>query len=538
MADTAPEMDDIIVIPEEHLALMTEEERLQYRQYLISVAVERDEWEPLLQAVIPKYASVPFAAHHKEFWEWAWKIERDTRPRPFVAIWPRGGAKSTTAEMAVAMLGARGKRGYCLYVSETQDQADDHVANIAGILESPEMSAAYPEMGERLLSKFGTSKGWKVNRLRTSSGFTVDAVGLEGGARGIKLDEQRPDLMVLDDIDGELDGEHITKKKIKTITRKLIPAGSGTVATIAIQNLVHENSIFAKLADGSADFLRTRIVSGPIPAIRNMTYAEQDGLFVITGGEPTWPEGQSLATCQAMINDMGITAFLAECQHATVAETGDMFDHINFAALKRTEAQLPSLRALTVWVDPAVTSTDHSDCMGINVDALGADKKYYRLFAWEARTSPLDAIKRGVKKAIEWGPLIPGGIPKVTVGVETDQGGDTWKVVFDKACEELREEGLLVGPAPRYKEKKAGGSGGGPKQARAQRMLVDYERDKFRHLEGTHLVLESALLRFPKTKPFDLVDAAFWSWDDLQTVSRKTKTRTAASVSIGAVSLN
>lgn len=528
--------DEIIVIPEEHLALMTDDERDQYRRYLISVAVQRDEWEPLLQAVIPSYASVPFGDHHRQFWNWAWQIEKDTRPDPFVAIWPRGGAKSTTAEMAVAMLGARGKRGYCLYVSETQDQADDHVANIAAILESPEMSKAYPEMGERLLSKFGTSKGWKVNRLRTSSGFTVDAVGLEGGARGIKLDEQRPDLMVLDDIDGETDGEAITAKKIKIITRKLIPAGSATVATIAIQNMVHENSIFAKLADGSADFLKKRIVSGPIPAIWNMEYAEQDGLFVITGGTPSWPEGQGLEVCQSMINDMGITAFLAECQHRTVAETGGMFDHINFGSLGRTEAELPSLRALVIGVDPAVTATDRSDCMGVNADALGADGKVYRLFSWEARTSPLDAMRRAILKAIEWGPKIPGGIPRAVVVVETNQGGDTWKVVFDKACEDLREEGKLVGPAPKYREEKATSSHGSKAQ-RAGLMLVAYERDQFRHLKGTNLVLEAALLRFPKVKPYDLVDAAYWSWAALNVSKHRTKTRTAVGVSI-ASSLN
>lgn len=521
--------DDLVVIPAEHLAHASPEEREVYRRYLIEKAVERDQWWSLLPAVIPGYASRPFADHHHRFWDWAWAIEVDSRPDPFVAVWPRGGAKSTTAEMAVAMLGARGKRRYCLYVSETQDQADDHVANVAAILESPEMEIAFPQMGERLLGKFGASKGWKVNRLRTSSGFTVDAIGLEGGARGIKLEEMRPDLMVLDDIDGELDGPHITAKKIKTITRKLIPAGASTVATLAIQNMVHEDSIFAQLVDGRADFLRKRIVSGPIPAMWNLEYAEIDGLFQIIAGTPSWPEGQGIETCQAMINDMGISAFLAECQHRTVVPSGGMFDHIPFGAIRRSIAQMPAMRRVVVWVDPAVTSTDSSDCMGVQADGLGADGMFWRLYSWEGRTSPLDAIKRALVKAIEWG--------ADTVGVETNQGGDTWRVVYDRACEELRREGVLVGPAPRYKERKAS-SAQGSKQTRAQQMLVDYERDRFRHLEGTHGVLEASLTRFPKTKPFDLVDAAYWSWYELSKAGRKAKVSSAARVSVGSATWN
>jgi hypothetical protein len=92
------------------------------------------------------------------------------------------------------------------------------------------------------------------------------------------------------------------------------------------------------------------------------------------------------------------------------------------------------------------------------------------------------------------------------VGIETDQGGDVWETVYQQASEELRAEGLLEGRAPRFAHAKAS-AGHGSKIARAERMLVDYERGKFVHLEGTHGALEAALKRFPRTKPYDLVDA-------------------------------
>ena len=433
---------------------------------------------------------------------------------------------STSAELATVTLGARQVRRYGLYISETQEQADDHVANIAALLESDNIEYAYPELGERMMGKFGSAKGWRRNRIRTSSGLTVDAIGLDSAARGIKLEAQRPDFMVFDDIDGELDSPHITEKKIKTITRKLIPAGSQDCAVLAIQNKVHDDSIFARLSDGRADFLNDRIVSGPIPAVWDMAYEEREGHYFITGGHASWPDGMTVDASQGLLNEIGLTAFLAECQHSTVSAKGGLFDHLNWAGMSVTEAELPRLRRVVVWLDPAVTSTDNSDCQGIQCDALGTDGLIYRLFSWEGRTTPLEAVKRAIRKAIEWN--------AESVGVETDQGGDTWESVYTQACEELRREGELLGSAPKFNSAKAG-QGHGGKMQRAQRMLVDYERHRIRHLKGTSSMLESALERFPKVKPFDLTDAAYWSWADLAEKLRRkpTKYRSAVGLSVG-----
>lgn len=275
-----------------------------------------------LRTLYPTYVTATFAAHHCDFWAWESAIEPGIRPDPFVGIWARGGAKSTSAELAVVDLGARSKRKYCLYVSGTQEQADDHVGNVAIMLESDALARYVPEMGERRLGKYGNSRGWRRNRLWTAHGFVVDAIGLDTAARGVKLEEQRPDLIVLDDIDDTEDSPATTRKKIDAITKRLLPAGSSDVAVLAIQNLVIPNGVFAQLADGRADWLARRMVSGPIPAVENLTYVTENGRHRITGGTPTW-EGQNLATCQAQLEDWGLMAFLTEAQH-DVEATGDM----------------------------------------------------------------------------------------------------------------------------------------------------------------------------------------------------------------------
>ena len=466
-----------------------------------------DPWKKWLHNLFEPYTRAKFSPRHIEFWDWIERVELGVRLPPFVAIWPRGGAKSTSAELAVVRLGAKAVRRYVWYVSATQDKADKHVDTIAAMLESRGVEKEHPDLGNRLIGKYGNSKGWRRSRLRTASGFTVDALGLDTGARGAKVEEARPDLIVLDDVDEKHDSLAIVEKKIETITTSLLPAGSNDCAVLFIQNVIHPDSIAARLVDGRADFLADRQVSGPYPAVVGLTYelrhdAELERpVYRITGGEATW-EGQSIEICQSQILQWGLSAFLQEAQHE-VEQTGGIWDHIEFQHIEA--ADLPEFVRVAVWVDPAVTSTDDSDSMGICAGGLTERGQLVMLYAWEAVTSPVDALKRAIRKGIELGAS--------TVGVETDQGGDTWGTVYQQACRELAAE-MGAARFPAFRSDKAG-AGYGSKVERNQRMLTDYESGLVLHATGTHGALERSLRRFPR-KPLDLADAAFWVWNDLR----------------------
>lgn len=433
--------------------------------------------------------------------------------------------------MGVGALGATGRRRYCLYVSRTQDQADDHVASIATLLEAPEMAAFYPAMASRRLGKYGQSRGWRVNRLWTASGFVVDAIGLDKATRGVKLEDVRPDLIVLDDLDEEDDTARDVERLIRRITKRLLPAGSRDLSVIGAQNKVHDDSVFAQLVDGRADFLHDRIISGPIPAVENLEYTQHDGRFTIVGGTPTWA-GMDLTVAQAKVDEWGISAFLSEAQHETEPPAGGMFDHLDFDAIHVRWEDVPALAVTECWTDPAVTNTDQSDAHGVQIDALGINGIIYRLYTWERRATPVGAIKTAIRQGATYG--------ATHVGIETDQGGETWGSVFREAREAVvaeveaellsaveredaegveRLQSLLLGvQAMQWKSAKAGSSQMS-KAARAQQwILPEYERPgpPVRHVLGTHNVLERALRRFPRSKPFDAVDAGAYSLNALR----------------------
>lgn len=466
-------------------------------------------WRTWLSTMFSGYVRPPFATYHADFWEWLWAIEAGQSSRPFVAIWPRGFGKSTSIEVASAVVAARSTRTYTLYVCATQQQADDHVQNVAGLFESDSFSKMYPQVSRRMIGKYGDSRGWRRNRLRTESGFTIDALGLDTAARGVKMDEDRPDLIIMDDIDDVLDSPGTVAKKITTLTKSIIPAGSENVAVLIGQNLIHEDGVVARLANGRADFLTDRIVSGPHPAITNLvTEVQKDGKTKITGGETTWPT-MTIAKLQTKLNSMGITAFLAEEQHDVGNLSEGIFGHVVFRHCKRTE--VPELDDIQVWVDPAVTDTDQSDAHGIQADGISRDGTLYRLYSWEARTSPEDSLRRAIRKARE--------LKASCVGVETDQGGDTWASTYELTWRKMTEptfdfpDGEIPPEEPMIEFRQAKAGAIGPKSHRGNQMLAAYERGEIIHVEtGTQDTLERALRRYLLRKPYDLVDAGFWSW--------------------------
>lgn len=456
-----------------------------------------------------------FASHHAEFWDWAWSIRDGERPRGFVAIWPRGGGKSSSVEMAVAMLAATGRRHYALYVCRTQRQANDHVQSIAGKLESAAFVERYPSIAAKAVSNVtGSVKGWSRSRILTASGFGLEAIGLDAAIRGVKYGDIRPDLIVLDDIDNRKDGPGAVEKNLTEIKTGIIPTGSDHVAIMAAQNLIHSNSIFSKLYRGEADMMVDAIISGPHPALLNPVIDYRDHPEIpgrrqayFVSGTPTW-QGQDLRACQRIMDDVGFSTFLTELQHQVDKTEGSIFQEINLDRLVVGWDEVPSLVRVVCWCDPAVTAKDQSDSNGIIIAGIDESGTIYILWCSERRAKPLETLKLAILKSIEYG--------AEKVGVETDQGGDTWQDVYWRAAEQLQKDGEIPEDSwlPQFAEDKAG-AGYGPKVQRGQQLLTEYERDVIRHRAGTHLTLHSALGRFPIRKPFDLVDAEFWAVNDL-----------------------
>jgi hypothetical protein len=265
-----------------------------------------------------------FAPHHLEFWDYVARISdgetvtiRDRVRDAFIAIWPRGHAKTTSMEMAIAYLIAKRARRFIVIISSAQNQANERVENIGSLLQSSPFREHYPQASTRWISDTGKRGAWNQRQLQTSNGVTVRAFGLDAAMRGANIEGNRPDLIMLDDIDDESDSGYMTEQKVRRIKNAVLPMGTENLVVFGAQNLILKGGVFDQLA-GDADWLVNRIVSGPHPALEGFRWTiveEPDRLgYRITAGKPTW-SGQGMAECQVELDQIGIESFQIELQH-------------------------------------------------------------------------------------------------------------------------------------------------------------------------------------------------------------------------------
>lgn len=316
-----------------------------------------DGYNSWLSNYFPHVANKSLAPHHHELWKWFENLRPGVRPKPRVVAWPRGGAKSSTAELAIAYLAKKLTRRFVLYVCNTQDQADMHVQSVARLIEAQGI--------ERALGRYGHSTGWRRDELQTATGYAVSAFGLDGAIRGIKVQNYRPDLIIFDDFDAHNDTPQKIQKKIVSITSSILPAGSSDCATLFLQNVIHEDGIMAQLIDGRAKFLYDREAPAPVVAVNNLQVEavrldEGRNGYKIVGGEPTW-EGQDLSVCEAQINEWGYDAFLREAQHNVENQVGYFFNHKRFNIV----SEYPELIFVVRSWDLAATEGDGDYTVGV-----------------------------------------------------------------------------------------------------------------------------------------------------------------------------
>lgn len=469
-----------------------------------------------LQTLYPQTYTRALADYHHEFWKWIWQ-RRPDESATGVFIWPRGFSKTSNAERAVVKLAAAGFR-YILYVKGTQEGADDAVQNIGAILEAPQVAAHYPLLSDREVNKYGASKGWRRNRLRAAAGVIVDAAGLDTKIRGLLIEGQRPDVIVIDDVDETSDTLEATNKKLKRLKADIIPAGAPNRVIMAMQNLINPHGIFTRLAgvnpDLPADFLLERTVSGPHPAILGLEYGlepQEDGrrIYRITGGVSTWPAARPISVLESEMNEIGADTFIEEKQHEVMNARGSLYEGFDFSTLLRPFPDLATLEDVHVWVDPAVTDKKSSDSNGIRAGGRLPSGQVIGLYSWEGRDSVDAMMRRAILKAVE--------LRASTLGIETNQGGDTWITVFRATWQDLIDAGEIPRDAskPRLQQVKATAESGG-KRERWQLARAARERGEYLEAIGTHETLLRSLRRLPESKPYDLADVDEWLRQALQ----------------------
>lgn len=492
-------------------------EKLKSKAAKRAILEVSEDWQKRVPDLFGSYFWFPFSAPHEQLWAWENEIERESSPRPFVAIWPRGRGKSTTTEAVVADLAIRGVRNYCLYVCGTQDQADKHVQTIARILESDAVAKYAPTIGRPKVSQNG-NKTWNRKTVTTATNFTVEAIGLDKAVRGQKIDWARPDFIVFDDIDEQHDSELTTKKKEESITTSIIPARATNGTFLFVQNLIHANSIASRLAkapneQGAAGYLINRIVSGPFAAVDNLAYEQReiDGewQWQITEGTSLWA-GFDLDICQAEINLVGPSAYERESQNDVEGDVADaLMSAEDFERTRLVEA--PEVVRIAIGVDPPGGATE-CGIVCVGKAKLGKD--------WHGYTFEDASMPKGVKPQ-EWGLAVLKCYYRNdadVIFVERNYGGDMAAETI-RAIKWLDDDGNVILDGAHVNIEEVTATRG--KAVRAEPVATTFQQGRGHHV-GQFAKLEKEWRQWvpgdKKNSP-NRLDAEVWAYTGLQLVA-------------------
>lgn len=272
------------------------------------------EW---LKTNYPRYRFAPFAPYHEQFWDEIWKVEKDVKHPGIVLDVFRGGAKSSSMELAVTSLFARSKRLFCVYISRVAPDAYKHTRSIQQMLESEGIQRNYPEIGTPRIGIHGNREGWREGLLTTEGGHMLIGAGLNDHFRGLKDFDQRPDIIVFDDIDKLHDSPEVILKNIETITQTIIPLRGPHCLYLFGQNEIRKHSIMWEVMHGEIGLFGRAVKIGPVKGFEDLTHEPDPttpGMHILTSGTPNWPGGYTLEMGQADVDEMTLKGFLREVQ--------------------------------------------------------------------------------------------------------------------------------------------------------------------------------------------------------------------------------
>lgn len=203
------------------------------------------------QTYLSSYFHLPPSSFHEELINILQDISLNRNQRVAVAA-PRGYAKSTIVNLAYPLWAICYEREkFIVIISDTIQQAARLLASIKSQLEkNPRLQADFPDV----CGAVGTGDGpfpWNQGEIVSRNGIMVCAVGTEQSIRGIRHDEDRPSLIILDDVENQASViSAVQRDKLDDwFKRTVLNLGTPDTNVAVVGTVMHQESLLAMLID-------------------------------------------------------------------------------------------------------------------------------------------------------------------------------------------------------------------------------------------------------------------------------------------------
>lgn len=311
-----------------------------------------------------KYETPPF---HNEIF----RILQNEKNKLAVITAFRGSAKSTiitTAYVLWSILGVQQKK-FIVICSQTEMKARQHLNNIKDQLLHNELLKKDLGPFEEEKNNLGNATALIIKKMNVK----IMICSIEQSIRGMRHNEHRPDLIILDDIE-DLNSVKTKEGRNKTfdwLTGDIIPAGTRKTRIIAIGNLLHEDCVLKRL--------EKKIENGEMK-IMNGIYREYP--IIDTKGKPLWagkyPTPESIEEeREKTMNDIAwhreyLLKIISSDEQIVKPEWIKLYDKF----------QTDGFRGIYIGVDLAIGEKETNDCTAMVIGyvfGIGKKMKIYIL---------------------------------------------------------------------------------------------------------------------------------------------------------------
>lgn len=180
-----------------------------------------------------------------------WPLLTDTAMQRVLLAIPRDHAKTTLSKLAVVWYFLFTNHRFCVYLSNTNTIAKSACKDIMGYFASQNFIATYGKI--KILKESETDSLW-IFEIPMRDGRVkkciLRAVGAGQQMRGINIDNQRPDIAVVDDVEDNenTDSEILQKKLDKWIFGPFIKALARRKKIIWLGNMLQKTSLLSRLS--------------------------------------------------------------------------------------------------------------------------------------------------------------------------------------------------------------------------------------------------------------------------------------------------
>ncbi len=370
---------------------LAEQEELAEEQ-LTSAAFELSEIEEacrldlnfLAAMAIPDKFAFRFPSTHLTAWQILVDGEEDSEQRflQFAIGIPRGHAKTTLMKLFILRCILFTTRKFALIVASTEQHAINIVTDIATMLSEPNIKMVFGDYKE------GSDTDMKNLKKFTFRGrnITLFAIGSGGAVRGTNIGNDRPDIILMDDIqtkecaDSLIQSKMLIEWMVGTLMKSKSPrrcmfifAGNMFAATGSILRQLKSNPTWIKFISGA----------------------------ILADETALWPELRSMEDLiQEFNNDLAmgqVHIFFAEMLNDIRAGVNTTVDYSKFVAWPWTTADTPQGKFMII--DPSQGKGKDPDVIAI---CEVYDAKIGVRVLHEEHYSPKNLILKALILAIQW----------------------------------------------------------------------------------------------------------------------------------------